>query len=101
MNKEQQVQHFRNMADKMEEILLAKWDDYAGADRLSNFKKVGAMCWLSPEIVTLVMVATKVARLWILLNSPESPRNESIQDSIIDLANYSCLLSMVVSETRP
>jgi len=24
MNKEQQIQHFRNMADKMEEIILAK-----------------------------------------------------------------------------
>lgn len=101
MNKEQQVQHFRTMADKMEEIIIAKWDDYSWADRLSNFKKVWAMCGLSPELVSLVMVATKVARLWTLLNSPESPRNESIQDSIIDLANYSCLLSMVVAETRP
>lgn len=101
MNREQQLERFNNMVDVMEATILSKWDDYAGVDRLSNFKKVGAMCWLSPEIVTLVMVATKVARLWTLLNSPESPRNESIQDSIIDLANYSCLLSMVVSETRP
>jgi len=101
MNKDQQIQHFRNMVDKMEQILIAKWDDYAGADRLANFKTVGAICKISPELDCLAMVATKVARLGTLLNSPETPKNESIQDSIMDLANYAILLSMVVAETRP
>ena len=68
---------------------------------MANFKTVGAICKISPELDCLAMVATKVARLGTLLNSPETPKNESIQDSIMDLANYAILLSMVVAETRP
>lgn len=101
MNKDQQIQHFDIMVSKMREILIAKGDDYAGADRLANFKTVAAICKISPEQDCLAMIATKVARLGTLFQSDTSPKNESIQDSILDLANYALLLSMVVTETRP
>lgn len=101
MEKEQQLQHFDLMVSKMREIIASKWDDYAWADRLSNFKTVAAICKISPEQDCLALIGTKVARLWTLFQCDSSPKNESIQDSIIDLANYAMLLSMVVSETRP
>ena len=40
----------------------------------------------------------KIARLGVLLNSKESPKNESVNDSILDLANYALLLAMIKQE---
>lgn len=85
---------------EMKEVLLRKGNDYANADRLSNFKLAGGICGLSPEQNCLSLIATKVARLGALLDSDSEPNNESIEDSILDLANYSALLAMIVYETK-
>jgi hypothetical protein len=39
-----------------------------------------------------------VARLGVLLNSDKTPNNESVLDSVLDLANYSILLSMILKD---
>jgi hypothetical protein len=44
------------------------------------------------------MIATKVARLGVLLNSESKPNNESVRDSVLDLANYAVLLDMILSD---
>lgn len=98
MNKQEQESKFDTFSFKMKEVLLSKGDDYADTDRLSNFKKVAAMCNLKPEQVVLVLVATKVARLGALLSSQNDPKHESISDSVLDLANYSALMEMVLNE---
>ena len=100
MNKKQQESILTYFHIKMKEVLMAKGDDYADADRLSNFKKAGDICGLSAEQNCLSLIATKVARLGVLLNSKEAPKNESIKDSIIDLANYGALLYMIIAEKR-
>ena len=82
----------------MKEILFKKGNDYANTDRLSNFKLAGAICGLTAERNCLTLIATKVARLGVLLNTENKPNNESIQDSIVDLANYSVLLSMIMAD---
>lgn len=99
MNIEKQKQHFDAVTKIMADIMLSKGDDYATQDRLSNFKLAGSICGLSPELNCLSLIATKVARLGVLLNGKE-PKNESINDSIIDLANYAILLSMIVEESK-
>jgi hypothetical protein len=43
----------------------------------------------------LNLIATKVARLGVLLNTSGPPANESIDDTLIDLANYAVLLRMI------
>jgi hypothetical protein len=101
MNKQEQEHHFEMMGKKMKEILLSKGDDYANTDRLSNFKLSGAICGLTPELGCLHLIAVKVSRLGVLLQPTSGePKNESVQDSIIDLANYSVLLSMIVREQQ-
>lgn len=82
----------------MAAILFSKGDDYANEDRLSNFKLAGNICGLTPDQNCLSLIATKVARLGVLLKSDKNPNNESIRDSILDLANYAALLDMIVSE---
>lgn len=94
----QQQQHFvDNFCEKMKSTILGKGNDYANADRLSNFKLAGAICGLTPEQNCLSMIATKVARLGVLLGG-KTPNNESIEDSLLDLANYAVLLGCIRDE---
>ena len=101
MNSDQQKQAFAAMVAKMEETLFKKGNDYANTDRLSNFKLAGAIAGGSAETNCLNMIATKVARLGVLLNSSGQPNNESIEDSILDLANYAVLLGMILEDRKP
>jgi hypothetical protein len=98
MTQEEQVEHFEVITAKMKEILFKKGNDYANEDRLSNFKLAGGICGLKAEQNCLSLIATKVARLGVLLNSDKTPDNESIQDSVLDLSNYSILLSMILND---
>lgn len=97
MTLEQQQQLFDELTAKAKKILLSKGNDYANADRLSNFKDAGKICGLTPQQQCLSLIATKVARLGNLLKGKE-PNNESIRDSMIDLFCYSALLWMIDNE---
>lgn len=98
MNIQQEQEHFDAFTQKMHQVLMGKGDDYANSDRLSNFKVVGNICGISAEMSCLTLVATKVARLGVLLHSKKAPNNESIRDSVLDLANYAVLLDMILTE---
>jgi len=100
MTIEQQQHHFERMINKMAEVMMSKGNDYANTDRLSNFKTAGAIVGVSAEINCLSLIATKVARLGVLLNSKGEPNNESIRDSVLDLANYAVLLDMLLIEKK-
>lgn len=81
-------------------IMDKKGYDYAGEDVLSNFRLAGMIVnqgVRNPDAVNcLNLIGTKIARLGQLLSSNKSAQNESIQDSIIDLCNYSALLYMIL-----
>ena len=98
MTQQEQLKHFEALTSQMKQILFKKGNDYANTDRLSNFKLAGAICGLTAERNCLTLIATKVARLGVLLNTENKPNNESIHDSIVDLANYSVLLSMIMAD---
>jgi len=100
MTKEDQEKHFNQMTEQMRTILLSKGDDYANTDRLSNFKLAGSISGLNAELNCLSLISTKVARLGVLLNSDKTPNNESVLDSVLDLANYSILLSMILKDKQ-
>ena len=98
MTKEKQIELFNEITEKMRNTLLNKGDDYANTDRLSNFKLAGGISGGNAKINCLNLIATKVARLGVLLNSKDAPKNESIDDSVLDLANYAILLSMILND---
>jgi len=103
MNLENQIKQFAAITEQMKSIMFAKGNDYANDDRLSNFKLAGNISGLSPELNCLSLIATKVARLGVLLNNDKTPNNESINDSLLDLANYTVLLTMLLKdkESKP
>lgn len=97
MTAEYRKQLFDKVVAKMESILLAKGNDYANEDVLSNFKLAGSICQITPQQHCLALIATKVARLGTLFTG-KSPKNEAVEDSIIDLINYGFLLYCVDDE---
>jgi hypothetical protein len=101
MNIETQQKVFEETVETMRNIMFRKGNDYANADRLSNFKLAGAISGLDAERNCLSLIATKVARLGVLLNSSGDPNNESIDDSLIDLGNYTILLRMIRMDGIP
>ncbi len=101
MTKTEQEKHFIRLTEKMQHVLFKKGNDYANIDRLSNFKVAGNICGLPPELNCLSLIATKVARLGVLLQDvTKLPNNESVSDSVLDLANYAVLLDMILSEKK-
>jgi hypothetical protein len=99
MNKKEQIQELDEIFAKIRKVIESKGDDYANQDRLSNFKLAGAICGVGAKMNCLSLIATKVARLGVLLNSTTPPNNESIEDSALDLTIYSILLSMILKDT--
>ena len=97
MTLKEQQQHFKELTKLMEHTFFNKGDDYAHADRLSNFKLSGAISGTNAKQIALDLIAVKVSRLGNLFHS-DKVNNESISDSILDLANYSILLHMIVNE---
>lgn len=97
MNKQEQEQFFTEFSQKQKDILLKKGDDYSGEDRLSNFKFAGQICGISAQKNCLSLIATKVARLGQLTDS-KTPKNESLEDSLLDLANYAILMAMIIKD---
>ena len=92
--------HFGYITGEMRKTLFSKGDDYANEDRLSNFKLAGAISGGDARTNCLNLIATKVARLGVLINTDKEPNNESIEDSVLDLANYAVLLSMIINENK-
>ncbi len=99
MNIKEQEIALTEIVDQIKQTMFKKGNDYANEDRLSNFKLAGSIVGLSASQNCLSLIATKVARLGVLIKGSE-PNNESIDDSILDLICYSCLLSMIESEKK-
>lgn len=98
MNLEQQREAIQAFTKKMIETVEKKGNDYANQDRLSNFKNVGNFFDDTPQRICFEEMVKKMYRLKELVLSDKIPNNESIQDSLIDLANYSFLLCCILDE---
>jgi hypothetical protein len=84
--------YFNAVLDQMRSIHDRKVADYASAQNpYSNFEMSAEVAGVPVETVFRVLIGVKLARLAELLNNAKTPNNESIDDSIIDLANYAAL----------
>lgn len=91
MNTDQQKEHFEVQVKAMAETMLSKGNDYATEDRLKIFKDVAAIVGITPQQVSMVMIALKVARMANLHKQGTKPEHESLADSSLDLMCYSVL----------
>jgi hypothetical protein len=93
MTQLEQEQKLKAFQQTMNDTICSKREDYASTeDVLSNFKLVAQITNLSVDKVIDVFLATKVVRKCNLTGSQAS--NESTEDTLLDLANYSFLATL-------
>lgn len=98
MNKQDLIGEFNALKEVQLNLLMSKGNDYSGDDRLSNFKEVGMMVGIPPEMVCRVLMGVKIAKLKQLLSGAKEVKHESIMNTVIDLNNYSFLLRCILLE---
>jgi len=95
MNQIEEVKLAEKFYEKALKTLTKKAHDYAqDQDCFSNFTKIAATVEIPVEKVFMVFMVVKIARITELLKKGKTEVGESIEDSLMDLANYSCLLSL-------
>jgi len=89
------IEFFKECSDMLEK----KAHDYAqDNDCFSNFKKIAMLADTSVPKVLLMFLAVKLARLAELIAKGKSEVGESMQDTLSDMSNYSCILSLYLDE---
>lgn len=94
MNKEEYFRHQERTHEKCLEISRAKCADYTNEDPFSNFRSVQGLGLCSIEVGILVRMTDKFSRISNLLGNKKEAqvKNESVQDTLYDLINYSAIL---------
>lgn len=106
MTQQEQLQLVQEINEKGISLMKSKGHDYAGEDILKNFKQMHQACALfgvdlsRVEGVHMFYILLKIQRLCNLLFSNKVAKNESIDDTLIDLRNYVDLLNCTLSEKR-
>lgn len=103
MKKEGYEKRFRSSLNKMLSITLAKNSDYAPTENaLSNFYMVETLGLTTAENWILVRMSDKLSRIANLLknDAKNNVKNESIEDTLIDLANYAIILKILIEDKK-
>ncbi len=81
-----------DILDELKQTLEDKAHDYAANFWDDNFTGTARLANLDPEQVFNVLVGVKVERLRSLFTpGKDAPKHESVDDTLIDLANYAVL----------
>lgn len=95
MTKEEYLNFHKTCLNKMAEITKAKNADYTGnsGDPFANFTRVEAVGICSTEQGFLTRMMDKMARInSFVQNNNLQVKDESVEDTLLDLANYSLLM---------
>jgi len=100
MNQSQETKLAKDFFDDCLQTLTKKAHDYAqDTDCFSNFKKIASICEVPTLKVFLFFITVKIARLIELEKKGKSEVGESMRDSLLDIANYSCLANLYNEDT--
>ena len=98
MTKEQYFEFAQDFFNQCVEISKKKNADYTGgnADPFSNFKAVESFS-ISAEAGFITRMSDKLARIGTFVSQGQlQVKDESVTDTLRDLANYSCLLAGLI-----
>jgi len=76
------------VASELKETLSSKNEDYAPNGEFSNFEIAAEFAGVDVFSLILAQIGIKMTRINNLHNNGHSPNNESLRDSIMDLAGY-------------
>jgi hypothetical protein len=105
MNREEYLKFHKYCCDKMTTITTAKNKDYAGFDdtrnAFGNFKVVEECGIASIEQGFLTRMMDKISRInTFVKRGILSVKDESIEDTLLDLANYAILMAGYIKDKR-
>jgi len=87
------IESVKKSQEKGLELMKIKNADYSGiVNRFKNFDIAGDICNISSEKGILVRMADKIIRVGNLLDTDAQVKDETIEDTLIDLSNYSLIL---------
>lgn len=100
MTKQEYLEFHKKFCEKMVEITAKKNADYSGAgtDPFNNFRHIGHLVHTSAVDVVAVGFLTRMSDKFSRIGSFIAKgklmvEDESVEDTLIDLANYSALLA--------
>ena len=104
MTREELLKHHEVLCKQARELMDKKNRDYAGNDGkepFANFTRVEAMGICSTEQGFMVRLTDKMSRLSSILASvKQHVKDESFEDTMVDVINYIVLLSAYRQEKR-
>jgi hypothetical protein len=104
MTREELLKHHEVLCKQARELMDMKNRDYAGNDGkepFANFTRVEAMGICSTEQGFMVRLTDKMSRLSsILASGKQHVKDESFEDTMVDVINYIVLLSAYRQEKR-
>ena len=104
MTREELLKHHEVLCKQARDLMDKKNRDYAGNDGkepFANFTRVEAMGICSTEQGFMVRLTDKMSRLSsILASGKQHVKDESFEDTMVDVINYIVLLSAYRQEKR-
>jgi hypothetical protein len=100
MNNKEFLREFEITLNTMKRIVKAKNQDYANGDAFKNFKSCENLGLCSAEKGILIRMSDKMARISNLLDREAEVHDEKIEDTLLDLANYSIILLLLIESKR-
>ena len=103
MQTEQFNKIIKQRLEKVQATLIAKADEYARGDRLSNFKKIAHLNSCTPEKSLMLLVSKHIVALSDFINDIDAGTIQSTDrwdEKIGDIIAYMVLLDALVME-RP
>lgn len=99
MNQQEYLVAFKAITDKMYEITAAKNADYSGewaTDAFANFRVVEQLWVATVEQWFITRITDKLTRISNLIKQEAHVKDEKIEDTLLDLANYAILMRLYI-----
>lgn len=103
MNQKQYIKEFEKVLSSMLSIVIQKNKDYAWNENINAFKNlqlVDKLGIITTEQWILTRMTDKFSRIITLLHQENNVKDEKIEDTLIDLANYSIILLLYIKEYK-
>lgn len=87
------LEEVHEILTEMMQLMARKGSDYSGdgASTFVSFERIAAFSGITVDQAFMALIGIKVARLQSLNADGRAPNNESLLDTVKDLANYSVL----------
>lgn len=103
MNRAELTEYFKEKTGLMVSIMEKKNADYAGdgEDAFANFSRVAALGIASTEVGFLTRMIDKFCRIASFVKKGSlAVKEETVEDTLIDLANYALLMAAYIKSKR-